>query len=109
MKHNQYNAFDKKRMVRVFFCNHVKCIQRICFCIEIKVKTDENNSKTVHFMSEVLSMCILIYMWNVPKVLVSTVKTQWKHMKALTNSKFDVYAGILVKHNNILYFYCKNT
>jgi hypothetical protein len=28
-------------------------------------------------------MCIFVSMWNVPKVHVSVVKTQWKHMKTL--------------------------
>ena len=54
-----------------------------CFCSEKTVKTHENTSKTVHFIYKVWNMCIFGYMYHVPKVHVSAVKTQWKHMKTL--------------------------
>jgi hypothetical protein len=50
------------------------------------MKTHENTRKTVYFMYNILYMCILIYIWNVPKVHVSAVKTQWKHMKTHKNT-----------------------
>jgi hypothetical protein len=57
------------------FCIHVKCTKSTCFCSEIIVKTHENTSKPVHFMSNIWDMCILVYMWNVQKLHVSAVKT----------------------------------
>jgi hypothetical protein len=42
---------------------------------ENTVKTHENTSKPVHFMENIWDMCILVYMWNLPKVHVSAVKT----------------------------------
>jgi hypothetical protein len=50
------------------------------------MKTNENTSKTVHFMYNIWYMSILVYMWNIPKVLVSAVKTQLKHMKTHENT-----------------------
>jgi hypothetical protein len=62
---------------------HMKCTKSQCFCSENTVKTHENTSKTVHFMFYIWYMCILVFMWNVPKVHVSAVKPQWKHMKTI--------------------------
>jgi hypothetical protein len=70
-------------MVHLYFGINVKYTKSKCFCSENTVKTHENTSKTVHFIKNIWYMCILVYMWNVPKVNVSAVKAQWKHMKTL--------------------------
>jgi hypothetical protein len=78
-------------MVHVYFDIHVKCTKSTCFCSENTVKTYENTSKPVHFRYNIWYMCILVYVWNVPKVHVSAVKTQWKHMKTHENTSKTVH------------------
>ena len=86
--------------LHVYFCIHVKCTKSTCFCSENTVKTHENTSKTVHFMYKVWYMYIFVYMWNVPKVHVSAVKTQWKRMKTLAKQCFSC-----IKYGTCVFLY----
>jgi hypothetical protein len=54
-------------------------------------KHSKNTSKTVHFMYNIWYMCIFVYMWNVPRVHFSLVKTQWKHSENISKTVHFMY------------------
>jgi hypothetical protein len=55
-------------------------------------------------MYKVGNMCILVYMWNAPKVHDSAWQTQWKHMKRQANQCIT-----LIKYYTYEFFSTCNT